>query len=137
MGLFLSMRPPSRCITTKSPGTRRKGALSKFRSVQEASPFPSSSSPSSSSPSPGRTYREELYAGRTISATRMPSSVALSRLFDVVRNEGIMDVVRRKREWIRPGLAASLERMRRRHARFNRKVRESIQEVNEIYRRLE
>lgn len=113
-----------RCFMTTSLSAKRKSAISKYRFGKEASHA-------------DRTYREELYAGRTINASRMPVGVALSRVFDVVRREGILASVQRKREWVRPGFAASMAAMKQRHKRFKQKVCESIEEVKEIYRRLE
>jgi hypothetical protein len=85
-----------------------------------------------------RTYREELYAGRRVdlTTTRTPFPVAMSRIFDTMQSEGVVARVKRGREWIRPGLVASLGRMRRRQARFNTMVGETINEIKDVYRRI-
>lgn len=67
---------------------------------------------------------------------RYASNSAMNRVFDILSSEGIISRVRGKREWIRPGLVASLGRMRRRQERFNDLVRRTINEVQDIRRRL-
>src|SRR4051812_39435258 len=71
-------------------------------------------------PTGERTYNEELYSARRIDLSnatgKAPFNYGISRLFDVMRTEGIIGKVRSKREWIRPGLVKSLGRMKRRQA---------------------
>lgn len=109
---------------TKSLLGKRK-PLSRFR-------------PENASHDVSRTYREQLYSGRRITLNPgQNSSWALGRVFQAMREEGLVDHIRSKREWIRPGLAASLKRMKRRQQRFNAIVRSTINEINDIYRRLQ
>lgn len=84
-----------------------------------------------------RPYKEELYSARRIEIHGASSNYGLSRVFEVMRSEGFVEKIRSKREWIRPGLVASLARMKRRQQRFNGMVRDTVNEINEIYRRLQ
>lgn len=88
-----------------------------------------------------RTYQEELYSARRVElitpTTRMPVSAGLSRIFDTIQSEGVLTKVRSKREFVKPGKVASLERMKRRQERFNKMVHKTISDINQIYRRLD
>jgi hypothetical protein len=87
---------------------------------------------------PSRTYRESIYSGRRIdlASNRLSLSAALSRVLDIMNTEGVMKKVRDGREWKKPGLVASLKRMKRRQERFNGLVKKSIDEINDVHRRI-
>jgi hypothetical protein len=84
-----------------------------------------------------RTYREELYSGRRIDLREgLPVHVGLRRLSSVMHSGGIIKTLRAKREFTRPGLVKSLARMEARHQRFDEMVRNTLNEIKDIYRRL-
>lgn len=67
---------------------------------------------------------------------RYPTSMALTRVTELMKSEGIMERVKSKREFIRPGLKASLGRMKRRQDRFNVMVSKTISEILDMKDRL-
>ena len=122
----LKAAPQVRALSTKplnnKPLSTRRRAAAKLR--QELQP-------------PERSHREELYASRRIEVHGATANHGLGRVFELMRSEGLVDKIRSRREWIRPGLVASLDRMKRRQQRFNAMVRDTVSEINEIYRRLQ
>ena len=91
---------------------------------------------SSNTPSE-RTYREDLYSGRRIDLREgVPVHVGLRKLSSAMHSGGIINTLRAKREFTRPGLLKSLARMKARHERFDEMVRNTLNEIKDIYRRL-
>lgn len=117
----LKVVPHVQALSTKPLSTRRRTAVKLRQELQL----------------PERSYREELYASRRIEVYGASANHGLGRVYELMRSEGLVDKIRGRREWIRPGLVASLARMKRRQERFNAMVRNTVSEINEIYRRLQ
>lgn len=84
----------------------------------------------------GRTYREELYAGRRLDLSSASLSSGLRGLQGILRDEHILEKVRARREFIRPCVLRSKERSARRRERFDAMVRDTVKEIKDIYNRL-
>lgn len=87
----------------------------------------------------GKTYKEKLYQARSFDCSRGGSSsgIAFSRLSDLMRKEGIIDAVRKNREFVRPGQMLNLERMASRKRRFDELHRNTIHEILDMNRRFQ
>lgn len=84
----------------------------------------------------GRTYREELYAGRRLDLSSASLSKGFRSLQGILRDEHILQKVRARREFIRPCVLKSREHSARRRERFDVMVRDTVEEIKDIYNRL-
>lgn len=81
-------------------------------------------------------YRKDLYSGRRVTCPKGIASIGLSRMYNIMKGEGIIERIRSKREWTRPGLRKGLERAASKKLRFNAIVRQNIAEIQDIYKKL-
>ena len=97
---------------------------------------PASSSNVSAAPrsfiQPGRTYREELYSSRRIELTpTQATSSAFRKLSQRLQEEKIVQMVKERRYFIRPGLQKHAIIYAGRRKKFNQLVRDTINRIVE------
>lgn len=96
---------------------------------ESASPSPASTAPRSFI-QPGRTYREELYSSRRIELTpTQATSSAFRELSQRLQEERIVQMVKERRYFVRPGLQKHAIIYAGRRKKFNQLVRDTINQI--------
>lgn len=81
-----------------------------------------------------RTYKEELYSARRfVNPAPNSASICHSRLSAVMKNEGIVEETKNRRQFIRPSKRRVLALFKTRQGKFNQMFRDTLTKIMSIH----